>query len=393
MKARWLALTAALCAAATSSAALDLAHLDPSVDKCTDFYDYANARWIDTATVPADRTSWGPWQELIVHNEKVLLDALDAASRAPRDGQPEWERKLVAFYRSGMDTAAIDRAGLAPLEPYLARAHAVDGAAALADALAALHAAGIGAGFGMDVEADKKDSSHYLLDIAQGGIGLPERDYYFRDDARSRALREAYVRHIAKMLQLAGADAASAERDAATILDLETALARASMTPVERRDEEKTYNRMTVEQLSERAPGFPWKRYFEALGAKRPGTLNVEQPAFMVAFAELAARRPAADWAAYLRWHILNATANALPEAFDREHFDFYGRQLLGTTQPPARPRHVIETIGGRYGSARLGQAGFSCSTRSRPKPRRARRRWCATSRRRSPSASATWTG
>ena len=346
------------CALATSAAAaLDVSEFDKSVDPCTDFYDFVNGRWIQSATIPADRSAWGPWTELVVRNEKVLLGAFDEMSRGPAAPAGTWQRKVVDFYRSGMDRAAIERAGLTPLEPYFARARSVRGVQDLADALAMMHAAGIGGGFAIDVEADRKDSAHYLLDVAQGGLGLPDRDYYFRDDEKSRAQREAYAKHVAKMLELAGSDANTAERDAATVLDLETALAKASMTAVERRDEEKTYNKMTRAALSGSAPGFPWDRYFRALGAAHAKALNVEQPAFMQAFAELAARRPAADWAVYLRWHILRATAEALPEAFNHERFEFEERVLRGTKEPPARARHVLTVIGGRYGASRLGQA------------------------------------
>jgi len=345
------------CALSTGAvAALDVSGFDKSANPCTDFYDYVNGPWLKTATIPGDRTSWGPWTELVIRNEKVLLGALDELSKKPQGNAPGWQRKVVDFYRSGMDLEAIERAGLKPLEPYFARARSVQGAQDLADALAMLHAAGIGAGFGTDVEADRKDSAHYLLDIAQGGLGLPDRDYYFRDDEKSRAQREAYVKHVAKMLELAGADAASAARDAGTILDLETALAKASMTAVERRDEEKTYNKMTRAQLVESAPGFPWDLYFKSLGAGHAKSMNVEQPAFMQAFAELAARRPAADWAAYLRWHILRAAAPALPEAFNNENFEFEERVLRGTKAPPARARHVVNVMGGRYGADRVGQ-------------------------------------
>lgn len=336
-------------------AALDVAELDKGVDPCTNFYDYVNGKWLSTAAIPADRTSWGPWTELVIRNEKVVLGALDELARdAAAPGS--WQRKLGDFYRSGMDLEGIERAGLGPMEPYLQRAKAVQGTQDLADTLAALHAVGIGGGFDVDVDADRKDSAHYLLDLSQGGLGLPDRDYYFRTDEKSRAQREAYVKHVARTLELAGADAASAARDAATVLDLETALAKASMTAVERRDPAKTYNKMTRAAFAESAPGFPWDRYFKALGADRAKALNVQQRAFMQAFAEMAARRPAADWQVYLRWHILAAASATLPEAFNKERFEFYDQVLQGTKEMPSRQRQVLLVIGGRYGAARLGQ-------------------------------------
>jgi predicted metalloendopeptidase len=352
---RILAASVACALAGSASASLDVANFDKSANPCTDFYDYVNGKWIQSATIPADRTSWGPWTELVIRNEKIVLGALDELARNPAPAG-SWQGKVGAFYKSGMDLEGIERAGLKPLEPYLERARSVQGAQDLADTLAALHAVGIGPGFDVDVEADRKDSAHYLLNIGQGGLGLPDRDYYFRTDEKSRAQREAYVKHVARTLELAGADAASAERDAATVLDMETALAKASMTAVERRDEEKTYNKMTRAALAESAPGFPWDRYFKALGADRAKSLNVQQPAFMQAFAEMAARRPAADWQVYLRWQILASASATLPDAFNKERFDFNDRVLQGTKEMPSRQRQVLLVIGGRYGAARLGQ-------------------------------------
>jgi predicted metalloendopeptidase len=256
-----------------------------------------------------------------------------------------------------MDTAAIDKAGLAPLADAFARADSVKDATTLAAALAALQPQGVDAGFAFGVRPDARRSTRYLVQLGQGGLGLPDRDYYFLDDARSEQTRVAYRKHVARMFALAGAPVVDSEKAANEVYDLELALARASMTNVERRDPDKTYNKMTVARLAEMAPGFPWRDYFEASGAKDLPELNVSQPAFFTAFAKLAADAPPARWRTYLRWHILRSTGARLPSALAQETFDFDEGVLRGTKARPARDREVIEAIGGRYGGEPMGQA------------------------------------
>jgi predicted metalloendopeptidase len=350
-------LLAALLAAFPASARLDLAALDRAADPCTDFYRFANGRWLAAAAIPEDRPRWGAFQEIGARNEKLLEDAFGAALGKPLPPEGSEERKVFQFYASGMDEAAIERAGLAPIEPLLAKVRTVGGERSLAAALAALHLHGIDAGFRFGVPPDLKDTTRYIAQLSQGGLGLPERDYYFRDDVRSTALRTAYRRHVERMFALAGETPEAARQLAAAAIAIETELARASMTAVERRDPLKTYNRLTLAQLEEAAPAFPWKAYFAELGAPGLAELNVEQPAFLRAFARLAAERPARDWQAYARWHVLLATATKLPAAFEREHFDFHERELDGVKAQPSRHRRVLKEIGGNYGERRMGMA------------------------------------
>jgi predicted metalloendopeptidase len=345
---------AASLAAGSAAAALDVSGLDRDTDPCADFYRYANQRWLDRIEIPKDRPRWGAFDQLDERNTQILVAALDESMRSPPAASTP-QGKVGRFYASGMDTAGIDKAGLKPLAAPLARADSVIDPAGLASTLAYLHQHGVDAGFGFAVRPDAKDSTRYLAQVTQGGLGLSDRDDYFRDDARSAQIREAYRKHVSRMFQLAGADAAAAGKLAAQVWDMETMLAKASMTAVERRDIDKTYNKMTVAQLSDAAPGFPWRTYFAALGAPDLAELNVAQPDFAKAIGRLTEHYSL--WRTYLRWQVLRATAPTLPEAFAAESFDFYEGLLRGRKARPPRNREVVELIGGRYGGEPMAQA------------------------------------
>ena len=341
--------------AAPALAALDVARIDKSKDPCTDFYAYANARWMAAATIPQDRRGWGTFDEVDVRNTRELKAALDEAmAKLPPEGSAE--RKAVQYYASALDTKAIEGAGLRPLAPLFEKIAALKQTGDLPKVVAYLHTFSIRAGFRFGVGPDEKDSTRYLPVIGQGGLGLPERDDYFRDDAKSRDLREAYRRHVARMFELAGDDGQAAAHESDIVFAIETELARSSLNAVERRDVDRNYNRRTVAQLAAEAPGFAWDEYFQGIGAKRFDELNVGQPAFFKTFAQLAKDRPTADWQVYLRWHVLHDAAPRLPAAFEQEWFAFYQTRLEGVRERPERWRQALITIGGRYGQEPMAQ-------------------------------------
>ena len=355
------ALAAVLAAfAASSHAALDVAGLDRSIGACADFYQFANRTWLQATPIPENRSRWGTSEIIGERNERVLLAAIEREMKTVhRDrkyarGSPEW--MAVKYYFAGNNLNRIDYHSYRTLLPLFERAQAAASPAELARALGYLHSRGIGAGFGFSVNPDRKDSSRYLAAIVQGGLGLPDRDYYFLDDERSKRLREGYRKHVANMFELLGDAPENAARNADAVIALETELARVSMTGTERRDVDKTYNKKTLAELAAEAPGFPWADYFDALGAKGVASLNVAQPDFFKAFARLASER-GAHWNAYLRWHIIKDSATKLPPRFDDENFDFYQRQLKGVQEPPPRHRKVLEIVGGPYGEQGVGMA------------------------------------
>ncbi|QJR15407.1 M13 family metallopeptidase [Usitatibacter palustris] len=351
-------LAAALLLACGSAlgAALDIDGLARDVGPCTDFYQFANRRWLDTTPMPDDRSTWGTFSVVRERNERTLERILaNAMKYPPRAGSAQ--RKAVEYFASGMDREAIVAAGLKPLAPYFARIEAAQDAASLRQALVMLRISGINAGFSFSVRQDAKDSATYLAEIGQGGLGLPDRDYYFNNDERSKQWRTAYRTHIERLFALAGDSPEFAARNAELAFTLELALAHASMNNIERRDVDRTYNKTTVAQLAESAPQFAWADYFTALGVRDLKDVNLAQPDFMKAFARLTAERPLPEWRAYMRWHLLNATAGKLSRDFEDADFRFNETVLKGTRTPLERPAKVLEVINGRTGGEPMAQA------------------------------------
>lgn len=321
---------------------IDRAYMDPAVRACDDFYRHANGAF-DQVPIPGDYAAYGVNQEIDERNWAILKGILEGAraDAAASSGSPR--RRIGDFYSSGMDGAAIQAAGLRPLAEGLRRIEAVRKPADLAKTLAWLHAHGVAAGFAFSIGVDDKDSAAMVARLAQDGLGLPERDYYFRDDEATRATRAAYRTHIARMLELAGADAAGAARGADRIVALERALAQASRTLTELRDPEANYHRLERRAVARLAPDFAWADYFKGIGLPASQQhLVVGQPAFLQGFSARVKATPAADWRLYLRWQLLRSTAAALPEAFEGEAFAFYGRTLQGTASMLPRWKRVL---------------------------------------------------
>ena len=355
-----LSLAAAAAGPAVPSAApapkpVDPAAFDAAVRPCEDFYQHAVGGWLKANPVPADKSRWGSFEELADRNRVVLKQILEETS-----GKADWpkgsvQQKVGDFFAAGMDEAAVEKAGTKPLEPWLAKVDGLRSAADLPKLVAELHGRRLGGAYGFFVAQDQKESTRYLPMLGQGGLGLPDRDYYVKDDAKSKEIREKYLAHVGRMLGLLGAEAEAAKADAAVVLELETKLAKASRTRVELRDPEKNYNKRSVAQLVSEAPGYDWKAYFAAMGVPALEELNVRQPEFAKAFAALAASEPVGAWKAYFRWHLARATAAYLPKRFDEESFAFYGRTLNGVPQQEERWKRVQAATDAALGEA-LGQ-------------------------------------
>ena len=339
-------------AAPVAKPGIDRAYFDTKADACDDFYRYAVGRWQDANEIPKDKARWGAFDQIEARNRDVMKAILQEAMSPASAKAGTIKRKVGDFYASGMAPNAPPEASLATAlatmkDPRLTKN--------LAATFALLHAQGTPVGFNFGIRQDQKNSSRYIVQIFQGGLGLPEREYYFSKDERSQKQRDAYVAHVTNMLALSGMDAVDAGKSATNIMTLETALAEASMIRIDARDPDKTYNLMTLDKLNEIAPNIDWADFFVTLGVAVPGDINVGQPQFFAAFSKLAKDTPAATWAAYNTWHTLRGLSPAMGGAFEQENFAFYGKVLSGVEEMESREKRVIATIDRTMGEA-LGQ-------------------------------------
>ncbi|HWA85321.1 MAG TPA: M13 family metallopeptidase [Opitutus sp.] len=346
-------LLAAFCFTLVGRADLDPKNMDLSVKPQDDFDLFANGGWKKANPVPPAYSRWGSFDELAEHNREAIHHVLEQAMAAKQPTQIE--QQVGDFFASGMDEAAIDAAGIAPLQAELDRIAAIQDGAGVETEIARLHRFGINAGFIFASEQDPKNSTMVIAGNGQAGLGLPDRDYYLKDDEKSKTLREQYVAHIAALFVLAGESADDAKAGAAAVMKLETALATGSKTRVALRDPVANYHKMPVADLQKLTPHFDWKKYFVAVDLPDPGEVDAGQPEFLQAFDAQLAAEPVAAWKSYLRWHLLHGTAAFLSPKFVDENFDFYGKKLSGTQQLRERWKRVADTIDASVGEA-LGQ-------------------------------------
>jgi putative endopeptidase len=346
---------------------LDRTLMDLGTAPGVDFYRHANGGWLDGNPVPAEYPAWGAFLEIHVRNQDLLHQLLQDAATATAPADPA-TAMVGDYFAAGMDEAAIAVAGLRPLQPLLDGIDGVTSVHQLGTVLAALQRVGVGALFGFDVEPDFDRSDRYLVYVGQGGLGLPEREYYVRDDERSVALRTAYEQHVATQLANAGAGADDAARAAAAILDLETRLARSSYTAEQLRDLQLTLNRVEASELDELMPRFGLGAHLRRFGIT-PSAVSINNPDFFRDLDGLLADEPVETVRAYLRWHLLRAFASALPPAFEDAAFAFYGRTLGGQQEQQPRWKRILGAASSDIGEqvAKLYvDAAFSAEAKAR---------------------------
>ncbi len=352
-----LTLAAALAATAMPLAAQEVhgihpANMDTSAKACQDFFQYADGGWIKAHPIPAEYPRWGTFNVLAEENRDKLHGILEALA-ARKDLVPgSDDRKLADFWGSCMDEKAIEAAGAKPIEPELARIAAIKTPAELQAEVARLQSDGVRVLFGFGSEQDRKNSDEVIASLRQGGLGLPDRDYYLNEDARSKQIREKYADHMARMFELLGDGAAQAKAEAATVLALETDLAKISMTRVEQRNPDNTYHRIPIAELAKLAPDFDWPVYLRAQETPAIASLNVAQPEFVRGVGALLARVPLEQWKTYLRWHLVSWAAPQLSSPFVNEAFDFRGKVLQGTEKIEERWQRCVGATDRQLGFA-----------------------------------------
>jgi len=332
----------------------DTANLDKSCKPCDDFYRFAMGGWMKANPIPPEYSTWGSFTVLLDKNQQNLRGILEAATKANAPAGSN-ERKIGDFYASCMDTAAIDAADVKPIEEEMLRIAQMKGAVDLQAEIAHLQSIGVDAMFRFGSRQDAKDSTQVIATVVQGGLGLPDRDYYTRDDEKSKKLRDDYAKHVAKMFELAGDAADKLAAEAATVLTIETKLAQASMSNVDRRDPNKTYHRMKLVELQTLTPEFSWEKYFAATGHAQFTETNVGQPDFFKTLDAQLTSTPLEDWKTYLRWQLLDTTAARLPERFVAEDFEFHGKLLRGAKEIQPRWKRCVTATDRNLGEA-LGQ-------------------------------------
>ncbi len=355
-------------AAPPATHGLDPADLDTTVAPCRDFYRYADGGWIAHAKMPAAYSRYGGFEELSDRNidqvHRLLEDVVRKAGGSTR-GNPGL---LATFYGTAMDSARAEREGRRPIDPLLARIGALESKAGLAAEAARLHADGVAALFSLAGMADPGNSSRVIATAGQGGLSLPDRDYYFRSDSASQHVRTEFVAHVARTFGLLGEPGETAAVQAQAVMGIETALARASMTRVQQRDPRATYHKLPLDELRKLCPSLDWSAYLAAAGVPGVTELNVRQPGFFAALDSTLQAVPLADWKTYLRWQVVRAASPLLSTPFVNEDFRFQ-RVLSGATEMLPRWRRAIEATDRSLGEA-LGavyvQTYFTPETKTR---------------------------
>jgi endothelin-converting enzyme/putative endopeptidase len=338
---------------------LDLSSMDKTVDPCVDFYTYSCGGWMKNNPIPPDQSSWGAYGKLQDENLAQLRTILEQAAKATAQTDAI-TKKIGDYYAACMDEATIEKLGAAPLAPELKRIAALQSKESLAEYLATTQYPtaiyGSGSLFSFRSSQDAKNSSEVIAEADQGGLGLPDRDYYLKDDPKSQELRKAYLAHVQKMFGLLGDKPELAAAEAVTVLRIEIELAKGHLTRVERRDPQRLYHRMGVQELAKLSPDFNWKTYIAKTGLGAVESLNIVVPDFFSTMSATIKKESLPDWKTYLRWHAAHNAATNLSSAFDKENFNFYGKTLRGQEQLPPRWKRCTNDVDSDLGEA-LGQA------------------------------------
>ncbi|HKT50801.1 MAG TPA: M13 family metallopeptidase [Candidatus Angelobacter sp.] len=328
----------------------DSAAMDKSADPCVDFYQFACGGWTRSNPIPPDQASWGRFNELAERNRTILRGILEkAASAKTRDAD---EQKIGDYYASCMDQSAINSKGTAVLKPVFDRIDGIKDKNELPELLAYLHRQGFNVFFGFGSSPDFKNAKEVIAEADQGGLSLPDRDYYLKTDPKSEELRKQFVQHVTNMFKLLGDSPEKAAQEATVVMNLETALAKGSMDRVDRRDPEKIYHKISEQDWQALTPSLSFAQYVTGIHSPSFSSLNVVAPDFFKALNSELGSTSLDDLKTYMRWHVVSEQSEYLPEAIDKEHFDFYGRILTGAKEQRARWKRCTAAADGDLGEA-----------------------------------------
>lgn len=325
--------------------------MDKSVKPQDDFFTYANGEWLKKNPIPNDQASWGTFSVMVENNRKRIHEMLIQASQDKNAKPGSIEQKVGDFYYSGMDVESINKLGVKPLQPEFDKINSISNLSELEDVIIHLHNLGVGAIFGLSSMQDFKDSTKVIAAVEQGGLSLPNRDYYLKKDAKFEKIREELIKHITKTFMLTGVAEKQAKEKAALIMRLETSLAEASLTQVELRDPAAIYHIMDLKQLDKLTPHFSWQKYLTSMGLNDLDSLNMGMPKFMQAVDKAFTEYSLDDWKVYLSWHLLSSAAPYLSKPFVEQNFSMV-KVLTGIEDLPARWKRVVGAEGGLLGFA-----------------------------------------
>ncbi len=332
--------------------AFDLKNMDQSVKPAEDFYTYANGTWLKNNPIPPEESRWGSFNALIEKNNAALREVAEKAAKTGAAKPDPDTQKVADYFASGMDEKSIEDAKAKPLADEFKRIDEIKDRDGLLKEIAHLHKMGVSAFFGFTSGQDDKNSTMVIAQAYQGGLGLPDRDYYTKDDDASKKLRDDYVAHVTKMLTLLGEPEKTAAENAKKVLALETSLAEPARKRVELRDPQKNYNKMSAAELQKLMPDFKWTDYFKTIDLAAPDAINVGQPDFFKAANGVFTKASLDDWKTYLRWHLIHDTAAELSSDFVNENFRFFGTTLTGAKELKPRWKRVVTSTDQSLGEA-----------------------------------------
>jgi putative endopeptidase len=357
---------AAATAFAQHAPGFDPSAIERSANACVDFYQYACGNWITANPIPPDQSRWGRFDALQERNREILRQIIEKDS-AESPGRAALDQKIGDFYAACMDEAGINAQGTAPLKPMLDRIAGIKDRDGVTEAMAELYRSGIAPFFRFGPSPDAKNSSQMIADLDQGGLGLPDRDYYLKTDEKSVELRKQYLGHVQKMFELIGVAPAEAERRAQAVMAIETELAKGSLDRVARRDPTKLYHIMMLKAVETSSPSFGWAKFFAGIGGPKIERMNVDVPEFLKSIDTVLAKSSVDDLKAYLTWNLVHNFSQVLPAAFEEETFNFFRKTLQGAKEMRPRWKRCVDqtdgqlpdALGRRFVETTLGEEGM----------------------------------